>query len=104
MDIEKVVTTGCSFKIKSKDLDKAAVNECVYDMFGAATKLLTMALDLGKLVDKVHMYGLLVSMKDTNAAGLLKLDINLLYGTCDFKMTHKKYGFIDGANMILHKL
>ena len=31
-------------------------------MFGGTTKLIAMGLQLGKLVDKAHMYGLLVGM------------------------------------------
>ena len=80
------------------------LNECVYGMYGAATKLVTMALELGKIVEKVQMYGLLVAMEDTSAAYLFKLDMNFLHSKCDFYMCCKKYGFIDGTNMILHKL
>ena len=78
--------------------------QCVYDMYGAGTKLITMALQLGKIVDKVRMYGLLVAMKDTSAAYILKLDMNFLHGLCNFTKSCQKYEFIEGINVILHQL
>ena len=32
------------FEVKNNKFHNAAINECVYDMYGAATKLITMAL------------------------------------------------------------
>ena len=103
-DIKRIITTGCLIEVKSESPDNAAINECVYDMFGGATKFITMGLQLGKLVDKAHMYGLLVGMNDTNDAQLLKLEMDFLHNNCEFKTACTKYDFVSGINIILHKL
>lgn len=36
---EKVETSACGFEIKSDFVSEAAINECIYNMFGSATKI-----------------------------------------------------------------
>ena len=103
-EIIDIKSTGCSIEVKSESPDNAAINECIYDMFGGATKLITMGLQLGKLVDKAHMYGLLVGMNNTNDAYLLKLEMDFLHNKCEFKIACTKCDFVSGINIILHKL
>ena len=102
IDVQRIITSGCSIEVKSESPDNAAINECVYDMFGGATKLITMGLQLGKLVDKAHMYGLLVGMNNTNDAQLLELQMNFLHNKCEFKIACTKYDFVNGTNIILY--
>ena len=45
-------------KVKVKHLNQAALNQCCYNMFGSATRLVTMTLRMGKVVNTTIMYGL----------------------------------------------
>ena len=48
---------GSAFEVKVKD-------QCFYNMFGSGTRLATMALKLGKIVNKVSMFGVVSVTKD----------------------------------------
>ena len=103
-DAMTVITSGCTYEIKKEEVDKAAVDECVYDMYGAGTKLATMALQSGKIVDKVYVYGLVVAMDKMNAAKLLMLEMNFAHSTCNFRIACQEYDFLHGTNLMLHKV
>ena len=103
-DIVRVETNGYAFEMKSNKVNEAAVNECMYNMFGTATRLVTWALQLGKVVEKSTMYGVVAAMGKPDTAFVLKLCINFNNGVCDYKISNETYKFTDAVNAILHKL
>ena len=96
--------SGQVFEVKVKQLNQAAINQCFYNMFGRGTRLATMVLCMGKLVNKVIMYGLVSAMEDRSSVKILQLEINFITSECHFRMLTGKYGFEEGLNMLLNKL
>ena len=102
--ILEVETNGCTLEMKAESLDEAAINECVYNMFGTATRLSVWALQMGKLVQKAHVYGVVAAMKKPSEVRLLKICVDFTQNFRDVKICNQTYNFRDGVNMILHKL
>lgn len=101
-EIPRVDVNGCAVEMKSTSVNEAAINECAYNMFGAGTRLMTMALQVGKLVEVVNMYGLVAAMDNLSQARILKLTLDFKNATCDYRITGMKYNFVEGVNMNCH--
>lgn len=95
---------GCAFEMKRENINAAAINECMYNMFGAGTKLAIRALRNEKIVDIVNMYGVVATMVDPMETRLLKLKMDFTVGRCTYYLVQKKFSFAEGVNMILNKL
>jgi len=102
--IEKVATNGCTFEMKSESVSEAAINECVYNMFGASSRLVTWVLEMGKVVETANMYGVVAAMGSPDEVVILKLSMDFKGGMCNFKVSDYKYKFRDAVNTILHHL
>ena len=103
-DFTLTTSSGFAIEIKSDLVSEAAINECYYNMFGAGSRLATMQLEMGNVVESVKMYGVVVSMQDPNHAVLLSVKIDFASNTCDFRRVDKKYSFIELMNLILTHL
>ena len=90
-EIEKVATNGCTFEMKTDSVSQAAINECIYNMFGASTRLVTWAVEMGKVVEKVCMYGVVAAMSSPDEAVVLKLSMDFKDGVCNYMVSNEKY-------------
>ena len=59
-ELDKIIVHRSAFEMKSDTVSQAAINECVNNMFGTGTKLATWGLEMGKIVQSVHIYGILL--------------------------------------------
>jgi len=64
LGISIVNTSGCAVEVKNLADNNASLTECYFNMLGAGTRLATMLLQYGKIVKKVTMFGVVVSMQD----------------------------------------
>ena len=80
---------GCGVEVKSDLVSEAAVNKCYYNMFAAGSRLATMQLEMGNIIQSVKMYGVVVSMLDPNHAVLLSVKMDFANGNCDFRCVDK---------------
>lgn len=71
-------------ELKSDKLDEKAVNECYYNMYGGATKLMTIHLGQGKIITKAVMFGIVCNIKHPQKCTLLKIIINSDTQECQF--------------------
>jgi len=102
--IEEVQTNGLTCEMKSNPVTEAAINECVYNMFGASSRLVTWVLEMGKVVETANMYGVVAAMGSPDEVVILKLSMDFKGGMCNFKVSDYKYKFRDAVNTILHHL
>ena len=63
-------------ELKVNNLDVKAENECIFNMFGEATKLTENVLSTGKIVHSVCIYGILVNAHQHQESLLLKTILN----------------------------
>ena len=56
--------TATTVEIKSSTVNEAAINECFYNMGGKGSKIVTEMLQLGHIVDRLMMYGIVCSMAE----------------------------------------
>ena len=103
-EINGVDKVGCTFEMKCKSTNDAAINECLYNMFGQSTRLVTWALEMGKLVEKANMYGLVAAMGNPDNAVLLKVSMDFQDKTCKFYMCSTKFKFKEILEVVLHRL
>ena len=85
VNIEDLVLTnsmGCTVEVKSGSVSNAAINECYFNIFGCASRLSTIQLQMGNIVQAVNIYGVVVSMEDPSHAVLLSLSMNFGNGSC----------------------
>ena len=75
---------GNAIEIKSEDVDEGAITECFNNMFGCATKLLSIMLSQGKLVDEATVYSITCSMNKFNDSVILCLDLDFNTNKCNF--------------------
>ena len=95
---------GCTVEVKVDPVNDAAINECFNNMFGSGSRLTTMQLEMGNIVEEVKMYGVVASMEDPDHAVLLSLDMNFSNGSCHFRCVDKAYSFVALMNFILNHL
>jgi len=63
-----VNASGCAVEVKSSPLDKAAWNEFYCNMLGSETKIATQLLESCKIVQEITVYGIVVSMQNSDNA------------------------------------
>ena len=97
-------TNGCAFEIKSKRVNDAAINECIYNMFSAGSRLAIWSLQKGNIVQKVNMYGIVVAMEDPLESYLLKLEMDFDVNMCYYYLVRRTFSFNHAVNMVLSKL
>ena len=103
-EVSKVQVDGCTLELKVEGANEAAINECAYNMFGTGTRLATWGLEMGKIVNMVTVYGLVVAMKEPDKVRLLKLTINFEENSLNYKICMKNFTFQQAMNMVLQKL
>ena len=96
--------SGCAIEVKSFVVNNASLNECYYNMFGAGTRLATTLLQCSKIVKKVTIYGVVVSMQDPDRVQALKLLMDFSQGHCWFWYAAQHLSFEDTMNILLSKL
>ena len=74
-------------ELKVASADTKAENECFYNMFGEAVKLILKTLQRGKLIVKVTVYEITVATHRHRFARLQSLEIDLENSTCVFKQS-----------------
>ena len=102
--LDKVETRGCTFEMKCKSTNDAAINECIYNMFGQSTRLITWALEMSKVVEKANTYGVVMAMGKPNEAVLLKLCLDFQDKTCKFFICSNTYKFKEILEVVLNHL
>ena len=100
----KVEINACAFEMKVERANEAAINECSYNMFGTAARLVTCGLELGKIVTQARIYGVVVAMRKPDEANIMELSLDFEEGRFNFKISTKKYNFRDAVNMVLDRL
>lgn len=83
---------------------KAAITECYCNMFGCATKLITLMLSQGKMVQKTTIYGTMCSMKQADECVWLCLEIDFANGMCCFSKPASLLPFETIINSVLKHL
>ena len=103
-ELDKIILHGSTFEMKSDTVSQAAINECVNNMFGTGTRFATWGLEMGKIVQSVHTYGIVAALPHPDKCILLNLTIDFMNGRCNFLICDKEYSFQGAVNMILQKL
>ena len=96
--------SGEVIEMKSDAIDEKSINECFYTMFGCATKLITIAVSQGRVVNRAVMFGIVCNMKLPQSAIVLKLDVNIDERHCHFFRLSQRIPFGIALNSILAKL
>lgn len=96
--------SGCVLEVKSASYDRAAWNECYYNMFRSGTKIATHLLEMGKIVQNITVYGIVVNMQDSRNAQALKLVMNFSQGNCSYYYAIHCQSFVDTLNGMLTAL
>ena len=90
--------------MKSGAVDEKSINECFYNMFGCATKLITTAMSQGRGVNHAVMFGIVCNMKLPQSAVVLKLDVNIDEKHCHFFRLSQRIPFGIALNSIFGKI
>ena len=98
------VVYGHAIEVKRPYYTTAGINQCYYEMSGAGARLVCMALARGKVAAKIHMYGIVVSMKDRRRCRILYHLMDFINSECTWKLLVNEYDVAVALNMILHKL
>ena len=80
-------------ELKVDNITSSAENECFFNMFGEAAKLVSSVLCKGKIVHNVIIYGIVVATHKHQYAQLLRLKINFFESTCVFERCRKPAPF-----------
>ena len=88
-------------ELKVNNLDVKAENECIFNMFGEATKLTENVLSTGKIVRSVCIYGILVNAHQHQESLLLKLKMNYFEQNCTFERSRQSKPFVMVLNQVL---
>lgn len=91
-------------EVKRPYYTTAGINQCFYVMSGAGSRLACMALTRGKIIAKIHMYGVVVSMKDRKRCRILHLLMDFVNSRCIFSQLVDEHDITTALNMILHTL
>lgn len=93
---------GNTFEVKYPIISESNINECFFNMFGGGTKLVSMSLRQGNVVNKLSMYGIVVSMQDPHNTTILHLQVDFVKSKCTQKGMSKvffsgsfKYHFVE---------
>lgn len=93
-----------AFEVKSHKVVNAAIAECYSNMIGTGSRLATEALQGGRLVENINVYGLVFSMSNPALATLLFTSVNLTTGETQCKRLTQDIDLPLAFNLILTKL
>ena len=91
-------------ELKVEKITIAAENECYYNMFNEATRLLIKILSSGKQIRSATVFGITVAAHKHEFARLLTLKIDLMQQVCRFERCPALYPFTDLFNNIIKTL
>lgn len=87
-------------ELKVESVDLKAKNECFYNMFSKAVKLILKSLQWGKLVEVVTVYGITMAVHYHRFAQLQTLKMDFKGSTCEFKCSGTTSPFTELLNKI----
>ena len=96
--------TATTVEIKSNTVNEAAINECFYNMGGKASKIVTEMLQLGHIVDRLTMYGIVCSMDEPRHAIFLMMNWDFQTSKTVFKKLPQNMPFVHALHWALKTL
>lgn len=102
IDLHEV--NGEVIEVKLNEVDKAAISERFCNMFGCASKLITLLLSEGKLIYRGIMYGIVCGMRRPDHCMWLQLELDFSNRRCHFQKLAKLLPFGTILDAVLKKI